>query len=172
MKNKSFTLLEMMVVLVIIFIITAVAMPNFWGGYKGKEAKGTANRIASVLRAAKSYAQAQNRPYDVLYWYNNNSSGETNISIDIYDDFNTNGYTKKVGNSLKIHLNSQYTIATTMAPGAGHGSIAFYTDGHADDADGGSPSDETITLTMPEGQTITITVNENTSYINVGDIVN
>jgi Tfp pilus assembly protein FimT len=166
MKKKSFTLLEMMVVLVIIFIITAIAMPNFWGGYKSKEAKGTANQIASILRAAKSYAHAQNRPYDVLYWYGNNVSGETYIILDIFDDFNTNGYTKKVGNSTKIHLNPQYIIKPTLA----NNSIAFYSDGHADDADGDPAGDETIILTLPGGQTITITINENTSYIEVGDL--
>jgi Tfp pilus assembly protein FimT len=164
--KKSFTLMEMMVVMVIIFIITAVAIPNFWGGYKSKEAKGTINEIASVLRTARSYAQAQNRPFDVLYWYGNNSVGETYITLDIFDDFSTNSWSGKVGNSTKIHLNPQYTITPTLSGN----SITFYSDGHADDADG-TETNETITLTMPDGSTsATITINEATGSIIVGDL--
>ena len=186
MKKKSFTLIEMMIVLVIISIITAIALPNFWGGYKSKEAKGTINQIASVLKSAKSYAHAQNRPYDVVYWYGTTDGDETYITLDIYDDFsNTSGihiippspavydpWSTKVGNTLKIHLNSEYVIGDDLAAADGDGSITFYPDGHADDADGLALGDETIKLTLPDGKSMTITINENTSFIEIGDLTN
>ena len=162
----------MMVVLVIIFIITAIAMPNFWGGYKSKEAKGAAREIASILKAAKSYAQTQNTKYDVMYWYANDdaTNGETWITIDIYNDFDTNGSGRKVGKSTKLHLNPQYTIDETFDGIVDDNRITFYPDGHADDADGDPLGDETISLTLPDGKSITITINENTGSVMGGDL--
>ena len=145
MQRKSFTLLEMMVVLVIIFIITAIAMPNFWGSYKSKEIKGSARSIASILSAAKSYAQAQNIKYDVVFW-----CGGSNIDLNTYKNFTgSNWDIAKIGKSEKHQLTNGVVVATEIRdPGTGYHQISFYPDGHADDDDG-PLGVETISLTLP-----------------------
>ncbi len=175
MKKKSFTLLEMMVVLVIIFIITAIAMPNFWGGYKSKEVKGSARRVASILSTAKSYAQAQNTQYDVVFWY-----GDSFLSMDIYKEFDPwteASWDRKVGKSEKFNF-TKVGISTIIdtpitTPISNYAWISFYSDGRADDHDANLPEDEEIVFTLDVGgtpKTLTIYINENTGCIRVGDL--
>ena len=172
MKKKSFTLLEMMVVLAIIFIITAIAVPNFWGGYKSKEIKGAARRVASILRTAKSYAQAQNTQYDVVFWY-----GDNYLNLNIYKEFDPDdvaSWNRKIGKSEKIHL-TKVGVGTSipkpfvLGVECDYAWISFYPDGRADDHDGLSPEDEYIMFTV-DGKTLTIFINENTGCIRVGDL--
>ena len=172
MKKKSFTLLEIMVVLAIIFIITAIAVPNFWGGYKSKEIKGAARRVASILRTAKSYAQAQNTQYDVVFWY-----GDNYLNLDIYKEFDPDdgsSWNRKIGKSEKIHL-TKVGVGTSIPKPivlgieCDYAWISFYADGRADAHDG-APFEVDITFTLDDGKSLIILINENTGCIRVGDL--
>lgn len=175
MKKKSFTLLEMMVVMAIIFIITAIAMPNFWGGYKSKEVKGSARRVASILSTAKSYAQAQNTQYDIVFWYS-----DSYLNMDTYKEFDPtdeSSWDRKVGKSEKFNLTKVGINTSIVKPDPTdpdcYAWISFYPDGRADDHDSLSPEDEYIMFTLDvDGtpKTLTIYINENTGCIQVSDL--
>ena len=169
---KGFTLMEMMVVIAIMFIVVAVAMPNFWGGRGSKEHKGAARRIASTLQFAKGCAEAQNVVHHFLAWIN---SGNT-ISMDIYKTtYATFPPANKVGKSEKMTLSAPFNISTTLdvpSDGSTWGAyyIKFNPEGSADDGDA-AIGDETITIwNTATGKSIDITISEDTGCISIGDL--
>lgn len=61
----GFTLLELLVVLVILGLTVALAVPVFSRAMPGVEAKAAARDVAAMLRAARSLAIAENREITV-----------------------------------------------------------------------------------------------------------
>jgi len=193
-KNKrGFTLLEMMIVLVIAAIIAGIAMPHFWGGYGSVEMKGGARRIASVLRYAKSLAEARSDKHAIVYFWNGHSLTSSSFynyfDIDIYvnqndvsDPFSwgtdwSYGTWDKIGKTEKIHFGGPIDANTSMPIKDTNGSgtknafyIRFTPDGMATDDDG-TISQETVTITNTKtGKNITITIEEATGSVSVGDV--
>lgn len=169
---KGFTLMEMMVVIAIMFIVIAIAMPNFWGGRGSAEHKGAARRITSTLRIAKGYAEAQNDTYDVLMSITDpDGDGNFNfIGMDIYKTSYV-GYTSKVDKTEKMTLSAPFHITTILDNSPGAYFIKFNPEGSADDGDGAAPSNETITIqNKTTGKSIIITISEDTGCISIGDL--
>ena len=165
-KKESFTLLEMMVVLAIIFIITAVALPNFWGWHRSREIKGAAGRIASILSTAKSYAQAQNTDFSVVFWHDGGF-----INLDTYRDFNNGGnWADKLGKSEKFRLTSGVDITTSLnaISGVSYRQFTFFPDGSVTIRGGYSEADPKITITH-DGKKIDVLINEHSGSIRVTD---
>ncbi len=160
---KGFTLMEMMVVITIMFIVIAIALPNFWGGRGSTELKGAARRITSTLRIAKGYAEAQNDTYDFTA-----KIGPSNfIAMKIY--MNTCvGFlpANKVGKTEKITLSAPFNITTSLDNSPGEYFIQFSPDGSASDGD--AVIYETITIqNTATGKSIVITISEDTGCISI-----
>ena len=91
MKNKAFTLVELLVVVLIIGILAAIAVPQ----YRLAVEK---SRVAQVISAISSIAQAQEVYYMATGHYTDKMSG-LDISVNIpkgwqYSLYNTTGYHK------------------------------------------------------------------------------
>lgn len=66
-KARGFTLLELLVVLGIIAIVSAMVVPRFGGALHGTAHKTAAKRVAATLRYARSRAVAQGIAYVVVF---------------------------------------------------------------------------------------------------------
>ena len=79
-KASGFTLLELLVVLGIIAIVSAMVVPRFGGALHGTAHKTAAKRVAATLRYARSCAVAQGVVYVVIVDLDKNtvSVGEEN----------------------------------------------------------------------------------------------
>jgi len=65
-KNRGFTLLELIVVLVIISLTSALAVPQLTGALSGTNSKTAAKKIAASLRYARSRAVSEKIIYIVI----------------------------------------------------------------------------------------------------------
>ncbi|MGC2424997.1 MAG: prepilin-type N-terminal cleavage/methylation domain-containing protein [Nitrospirota bacterium] len=73
-KNKrGVTLLELMVVLAIIGVMTAIAVPYYYGMLPHLRVKGASRDIAEAFQIARMKAIAKNTTYIVQFDYNNGS---------------------------------------------------------------------------------------------------
>jgi general secretion pathway protein H len=59
LRAAGFTMLELLVVLVVMLLVYAVALPKLSGGNPGVELKGAARQLAAGLRKARSQAVTQ-----------------------------------------------------------------------------------------------------------------
>lgn len=66
-NSKGFSLIELLVVVVIVGILAAVALPSFIQWRRGLDYKEAARDIASILRDARARAIASNREYRVEF---------------------------------------------------------------------------------------------------------
>ena len=87
---RGFTLLELLVVLAIIALLTAMSMPAISGYLRGARLRGGAQQIASALRMARQLAITKRAVYTVdfdinnrRFWveWNNTSSGTVNTLV-------------------------------------------------------------------------------------------
>jgi len=67
MKNRGFTLVEMVVVLVLISLSIALITPSLSRFYQRVELKATAQRISSILRYFRSESIQKGRVYQVIF---------------------------------------------------------------------------------------------------------
>ncbi len=67
MKNKGFSLIEMMVVLILISLTIFLATPVLSGLSKTVELKGAAQKVSAILRYCRSQAANQGKVYQVLF---------------------------------------------------------------------------------------------------------
>jgi prepilin-type N-terminal cleavage/methylation domain-containing protein len=159
----GFTLLETLVVLVIIGILTGLTLPYFFKFYSGQELKNSARVVASVLQTTRSYAQAKNTDYDMIFWYGT-SEDETWLTMAIYEDFDTNGWDEQVGKSEKLSLSKSIGFETTF-PSEGGGYRATFT------PQGTAKAAGTVTIkNTAQDKKIEITVATVTGRIKIGDI--
>jgi type II secretion system protein H len=75
MKNRAFTLLELILVMAIIAIIVGMAVPNLHGFARGRRAAECADQIVALTRYARTQSITQGVPYrlnvspsDGTYW--------------------------------------------------------------------------------------------------------
>lgn len=69
--KKSFTLMEMLVVLAVIALLLGVSIPFFSSFTKGAKLKTAAKDITAVLNTARSYAITYRKNYSVTFDYEN-----------------------------------------------------------------------------------------------------
>ncbi len=152
-EKKGLSLIEALVVLFIIGIITAVALPYFFGFYSGAELKTAGRRVASVLRTAKSYAEAKNVDYQVVF----SIPVANKLEMAIYED--PSGLNTKVGKTEKIELSSSVVFSTT------------FTDNKATFTPQGTSNGGTVTINNTDkNKRIDITVSAVTGRVKIGDI--
>lgn len=61
MKNRGFTLIEIILVVALLTVVLAVTIPNFDSSYKSLQLRSTVDHMAYLLRYAQSHAVAANR---------------------------------------------------------------------------------------------------------------
>ena len=72
-RSRGFTMKEMMIVVVVIGLISALAVPSFLGYMPKLRVKSAARDIVSSMRLARSKAVSERRPYGVVFDLNSNS---------------------------------------------------------------------------------------------------
>jgi len=65
--QQAFTLLELLIVMTLIGLITAVAVPNFGRSLSPLQARSSVNKIAAILRYARSQAVTRQQVCRVLF---------------------------------------------------------------------------------------------------------
>jgi prepilin-type N-terminal cleavage/methylation domain-containing protein len=66
MKTRGFTLVEMLVVIVIVAILAAIAMPSFRTLIEGRQARAAAEQLRDVVVLAGQEALKRNAPVNVV----------------------------------------------------------------------------------------------------------
>ncbi|MCF8067552.1 MAG: GspH/FimT family pseudopilin [Desulfobacterales bacterium] len=92
MKNKSgFTLLELMIVIAIIGILSAIAVPNYLSARPKHRAQGAARQVFTKLYLAKMKAASENTTYTITFNTGNEtftvSDGSNTETINISNSF-------------------------------------------------------------------------------------
>jgi prepilin-type N-terminal cleavage/methylation domain-containing protein len=84
-KNSGFTIIELFIVLLIMAVISAIAMPNFLSWIPGKRLMSAADDLYSNLQYAKMQAIKNNNSWAVTF---NPGGGTQNLgSYDVVSDF-------------------------------------------------------------------------------------
>ena len=81
--DRGFTLLELMVVLVVFSIVTAIALPGLNKFLRSVELSGTVSRMATSLRVVRQRAVTENNNYvailgandNILWWDDDDNDG-------------------------------------------------------------------------------------------------
>lgn len=79
--ESGFTLMEMIVVIAMIAILTAIALPYYQGWAQNAKYREAASEAVSVLREAQSRAVSENTPYEVDFTPNTSSTGSGSYSL-------------------------------------------------------------------------------------------
>ena len=156
-KENGFSLIEALVVLFVIGIITGVTLPYFFGFYSGAELKTAGRRVASVLRAAKSYADAKDLDYQVVFSI---SGGGNQLTMTTFED--PDGSNDQVGKPEKIELSKSVQFTVSFS-GSSSDRVTFYSNGTANNG--------TVTINNTDkGKKVEVTVNQYTGAVKVSDL--
>lgn len=64
-KNRGFSLLEIIVVVVLLASASAIVLPSFSGAFKSLQVETAGRDMATVMKKARSYAVGRQKPYRV-----------------------------------------------------------------------------------------------------------
>lgn len=124
MRNKGFTLVELLVVILIIGILSAIALPQYMKTVERARAAEAITILASLARAEQSYLNLRNTYTDDIPMLEFTPPG---VSEDDITGFSTNDFRFKVsrarGNDFMAYAERKdrstdetYTIATAIYP--------------------------------------------------------
>ncbi len=143
--NQGFTLIELMVVLVVLVISSAVVIPNIGSGQNSAKLQGAARSVASALRYLRGQALVTN--------------SETVFTVDLEkNQYRVSGREK----NFQIPEIIDITLVTAQSElsGEGEGRIRFYPDG--------SSTGGRVTLEI-EGDKKLVDVNWLTGQVDITD---
>lgn len=142
--RSGFTLVELMVVVVIIGIITAVIIPEMKGSFEDALLRSTSRKLVDVFSLANSRAVAMNRPQQVrLDWKNGRyfvESGGRDRGQEFSARTGPENLQGTVDNRISIEIRRPEEVAeadetkssTQIASSKQGETIRFYPDGTAD----------------------------------------
>jgi prepilin-type N-terminal cleavage/methylation domain-containing protein len=150
-RNNAFTLIEILLVLVVVGIILALALPNFSKGYSRFQLNKTADDLLSISRWAQAMAIGQERIYALSFSNDRSSYGlvrEVAANEETMPD--QNNFEPVNGALGRMHAvpDAIHLVVTQPYDSKGTGNIdriEFYPDGTIDSA--------TIELISPKERT-------------------
>ncbi|MDO8602955.1 MAG: prepilin-type N-terminal cleavage/methylation domain-containing protein [Candidatus Omnitrophota bacterium] len=112
MHKKGFTLLEVLIVVIIIGILAAIALPQYTATIEKSRSAEAASNIGALRTAVDRY------------WYQNNASDPTNTDLDKLDIDNPNNvigklYTYSISSNTSTASTRTYTILATRTSSGG-----------------------------------------------------
>lgn len=130
-NGKGFTLLELLIVIMLIGIISAIALPGFQGWMVKSRLNGAARQVMTELMETRSKAVSQNNrfrvffinnhQYTILDDRNNNNSadtGEPTLTRDIEGDYFDVRFTA-TANPIFYPRGTAFGTTVTLSNGAG-----------------------------------------------------
>lgn len=125
-KEKGYTAVELMIVIVIVAILVTAAVPNFSGIANKNKITAATNELSGLLQYAKTIAVSRNTPVIVCPYTGSGSSfscgsdfSSKNIGVFLYDDMTELLRT--------VSLSDSVTLTNQSSSGFGN-SVAFYPD--------------------------------------------
>lgn len=131
---RGFSMVEITVVLLVVLIIAAIAIPSLMQAWYNVQLRGTASEVSDLMQQARMLAAKKNATYSIRYQVSNGVQR-------VYIDLNNNG-TLDAGEPF-IDLGRQI-IAAASAPSGGSGQPTAYV--LPGDTTSGTPCDNTCTL--------------------------
>jgi type IV fimbrial biogenesis protein FimT len=127
MRRKSvsgFTLIEMMIVIAIIAILTAIAAPNFSNYMIQRRLNGAARQVMSDLMWARMQAVSKNNNFKITfsgnsYTIENVATGETTPTKDIRTDYYDVSFSDISNNPIFSPRGTASALATITLTNAG-----------------------------------------------------
>jgi prepilin-type N-terminal cleavage/methylation domain-containing protein len=133
-NQRGFSLTEIIVVVLIILVVAAIAIPNMVKAWYDAQLRTCAFEISDLMQQARTYATKKNTTVTVQYQISNNVQ-------QAYIDLNNNG--KWDTGEPIIDLGRQFTMASAAPAGSGGNPSSYVLVG---DTSTGTPCDNTCTL--------------------------
>jgi prepilin-type N-terminal cleavage/methylation domain-containing protein len=127
--SNAFTLIEIMLVVIILGIISALAAPNFSKGYSRFELNRTADDLLNCSRWAQAMAIGQERTYALSFSHDHRSYALARMKTgDVSDD------SQKSFEPVNGALGRMHRVPETVSLDTRNDRIEFYPDGTIDPA--------------------------------------
>jgi len=129
-KNRGFTLIELMVVIIIAAILLTIAVPSFSSLIKRNNVDSLQSKLSSALATARTEAASRNKTITICGSANETDceSGDWNKGWVIFEDQNGDGTVDAGDVLIDVYRNStKYTISKKNAADANH--VSFNSQG-------------------------------------------
>jgi len=143
-RTSGFSVLELVIVVAVILIAGAIAIPNAIRIWYGMELRATGNEVADMMQRARILAARSNSYYTVCY---TTSGGVQTVYLTQVTLSSSSACTYTAGTSISIDLARMITAASGAPTGS---NPSAYTS--SIDTSSGTPCDNTCTLAFsPRG---------------------
>lgn len=144
-SERGVSMMEMMIVIVIIGLLSALAVPNFGGAIKRMKFDNSGREIVSTLRYARAAAVSQQRPVGVFF------DANAKRMVAFIDFVNRDLGVFETGDSI-VRLDSMKTNIDYLGSSFANSTVIFNPDGTA------SQSGDVVCSGSPAGQTRSFSV--------------
>jgi len=143
-RQSGFSMVELVIVVGIIMVIAAVAIPNGIRAWYNMEMRATTDQVASLMQRGRLEAAKSNAYYALCYRVN---QGVQQIYLNQTIPTNTSPCTFVNGNTMTIDLARHITASSAAPSGSNPSKYVLSTD-----TSSGTPCDNTCTLAFsPRG---------------------
>ena len=143
-RQRGFSLPELVVVVLIIMVVAAFAIPNAIQAWYNMELRATGSQVSSLMQQARILAAKNNTYYTVCYQTN---SGVQRVYLTAVTLSATSPCTYTQGTSTEIELARRISAASAAPTGTNPSAFTLSTD-----TTSGTPCDNTCTLAFsPRG---------------------